>query len=107
MDSSSLPEASLPETAPTASGEPAARGRRPEFTDDPMVDRLYSLSLALVAELAVTRARLDTLERVLARRELVPADAIETYETTPEEQQARAQMHQDYLARLFHQAKAG
>ena len=72
-----------------------------------MVDRLYSLSLALVAELAVTRARLDTLERVLARRELLAADDMETYETTPEEQEARAQMHQEYLARVFHQAKAG
>ena len=40
-----------------------ARGRRPEFTDDPMVDRLYSVALVLSAELAVTRLRLDALER--------------------------------------------
>lgn len=102
-----MDSASIPEKQPTESTEPAARGRRPEFTDDPMVDRLYSLSLALVAELAVTRARLDTLERVLTRRELVAADDMDTYETTPEEQEARAQMHQEYLARVFHQAKAG
>lgn len=86
---------------------PAARGRRPEFTDDPMVDRLYSISLALIAELAITRARVDTLERVLAQRQLVPADAIEGYLATPEEQQARARMHQDYLERIFHQSQTG
>ena len=102
MDSSSMPD-----KQPTDYAEPAARGRRPDFTDDPMVDLLYSLSLALVAELAVTRARLDTVGRVLARRELLAADDMETYETTPEEQEARAQMHQEYLARVFHQAKAG
>lgn len=84
-----------------------ARGRRPQFSDDPLVDRLYSLSLALIAELATTRARMDTLERVLAQRELVPSDAIEAYETTPEEQQARARMHQEYLERIFHQSQTG
>lgn len=91
----------------SAIDSPAARGRRPEFTDDPMVDRLYSISLALIAELASTRARMDTLERVLTQRAVMPADAIECYVTTPEEQQARARMHQDYLERIFHQSLSG
>jgi hypothetical protein len=96
-------------TAPSvlSAETPAARGRRPEFTDDPMVDRLYSISLALIAELAATRARMDTLERVLSQRAVVPADAIEAYEASPDEQQARARMHQEYLERIFHQSQTG
>lgn len=42
-----------------------AKGRRPAFFDEPAMDRLYSLSLALMAELSATRERLDTVERLL------------------------------------------
>jgi hypothetical protein len=80
------------------------RGRQPIFTDEPMLDRLYSISLALIAELAATRARVDTLERVLAKRELITADAIDRHEFSAEDEQARAQMHQRYLQRLFRQS---
>lgn len=80
------------------------RGRQPQFTDDPMLDRLYSISLALVAELAATRARVDTLERVLARNEVIAADAIDRHEFSAEDEQARADMHQRYLERLFRQS---
>ena len=44
-----------------------------------MLDRLYSVTLALVAELAVTRARLDTVERLLDRRSVVGTEEIEAY----------------------------
>lgn len=80
------------------------RGRQPQFTDDPMLDRLYSISLALVAELAATRARVDTLERVLARNEVIAADAIDRHEFSAEDERARADMHQRYLERLFRQS---
>ena len=82
------------------------RGRHPQFTDDPMLDRLYSISLALVAELAATRARVDTLERVLARKEVIAADAIDRHEFSAEDEHARAEMHQRYLERLFRQSTA-
>jgi hypothetical protein len=87
---------------PAQPAPPAARGRRPEFTDDPMLDRLYSVTLALVAELAVTRARLDTVERLLDRRSVVGAEDIEAYRPADAaEAEARSRLHAEYLERVF------
>ena len=79
----------------------AARGRRPEFTDDPLVGRLFGIVLALTTELAVTRERLDTVERLLARRELLPRDEIESFRPQPPEALERGALHQDYLSRVL------
>lgn len=94
---------SLPFRAdPAQPAPPAPRGRRPEFTDDPMLDRLYSVTLALVTELAVTRARLDTLERLLARRGTLGADEIESFRAADAaETEARSRLHAEYLERVF------
>ena len=42
-----------------------AKGRRPQYFDDPAVDHLHNMVLSLVEELAVTRDRADALERLL------------------------------------------
>ena len=78
-----------------------ARGRRPEFTDDPMVDRLYSVALVLSAELAVTRLRLDALERVLDRGEVVARKSVEDFRPEPHEAAERARLQREYLDRVF------
>jgi hypothetical protein len=98
---------SLPLDAdPAQSSPPSARGRRPEFTDDPMLDRLYSVTLALVAELAVTRTRLDTLERVLAKRGSLDAAAIDDFRPDPAEAEARGRLQAEYLERVFRELAA-
>ncbi|MBL8224116.1 MAG: hypothetical protein JNM50_02195 [Chromatiales bacterium] len=78
-----------------------ASGQRPEFTGDPLVERLFGITLALTTELAVTRERLDTVERLLERHALVPSVEIESFRPDPAAVAARAQAHQDYLARIF------
>jgi hypothetical protein len=80
--------------------EPAS-GQRPEFTGDPLVERLFGITLALTTELAVTRERLDTIERLLEQHDLLPREAIETFQPDPVTGVARAQSHQEYLARIF------
>ena len=40
-----------------------SQGKRPEYFSDAMAEHSYSISLALMAELAVARERIDTLER--------------------------------------------
>lgn len=80
---------------------PLSRGRRPDFTDDPMLDRLYAVTLALVSELAVARTRLDTVERLLARRDVLSAESIETYAPDAQEAEARARLNQQYLERVL------
>ena len=96
---------SLPFDAdPAQPGVTAVPGRRPDspqFTADPMVDRLYGVTLALVAELAVTRTRLDTLERVLAGRGVVGADAVEHFRADEVAEKERSALQSEYLARVL------
>ena len=56
-----------------------AKGRRPEYFEDPATDRLLSMVLALAAEVSALRERLDTVERLLERNGAIDRSAIETY----------------------------
>jgi hypothetical protein len=80
--------------------EPAA-GPRPHFFDDPAMDRVWDVLVALTTELAVTSTRLDSLERILAEHGGLPegvVDAWQADETTAAEQ---ALAHQELLTRVF------
>lgn len=74
-----------------------AKGKRPFYFNDPDVDRLLSMLMALAGELAVTRDRLDTLERVGASKGLFSADDIEAMPLDEAALAARSERH----ARLF------
>jgi hypothetical protein len=89
------------EADPILAAAAAAAGRRPEFTGEPMVERLYGITLALVSELAVTRERLDTVERLLQRGGAVDRLQFENFEPTTGEAAERGRWHQEYLARVF------
>ena len=78
-----------------------AKGKRPNFLDDPAIERVLSITLAVAGELAVTRERLDTIERLLAKDNLLSQAAIDAYQPTEEEATERAMWHQEYLARIF------
>jgi len=78
-----------------------ARGARPQFTSDPLIDQLFAISVGLATELAVTRQRLDTLERVLARAGKLDRAQIESYEPTVEEAAERAEQVSQLLAVAF------
>jgi hypothetical protein len=56
-----------------------AKGKRPEFFDDPAVDRLLSMVLALTSEVSVLRERLDTVERLLEANGSLRRADIEAY----------------------------
>ena len=80
--------------------EPAA-GPRPNFFDDPAMDRVWDVLVALTTELAVTRTRLDSLERVLAEYDCVPTDAVEQWQADEATAMAQAQAQQELLMRVF------
>jgi len=85
-----------------AANEDAATLRLdPQLTDDPMLDRLYGVTLALITELAVTRTRLDTVEKMLARRELVAGEEIEDFTPDDSEAAARSRLQAEYLDRVL------
>lgn len=79
----------------------APSGKRPVFFEDPDIDRLLAIVWAMAGELAVTRERLDTVERLLERRQLLPRSEIESYRPEPGAALERSQMQLEYIARLL------
>lgn len=78
-----------------------AKGRRPAFFDEPALDRLYSLTLALASELSATRERLDTVERLLESGGTLRREEIEAYAPDREAGEERGESTRAYLARIM------
>jgi hypothetical protein len=81
-----------------ASAKPA--GKRPYFLT-PEVERVMAIAMAIAQELAVARARIDTLERLLERKGVMTREEIETFEPTPNEATERGLWAQEYIARVL------
>lgn len=79
----------------------AASGKRPHFFADADIDRLLAIVWAMAGELAVTRERLDTVERLLAARELLDRRQIDAYRPDPAAAAERGQWQIEYIARLL------
>lgn len=94
----SAPEAPLDWV--TLSGR-RAKGRRPEYFDEPALDRLYSTVFALAAEVSALRERQDTLERLLEARGTLTRAEIEDYVPDREAGRERGLATQAYIARIM------
>lgn len=79
----------------------AASGKRPHFFADPDVDRLLAIVWAMAGELAVTRERLDTVERLLQAGQVLSREAIESYQPDAEAARERGRQQLEYIARLL------
>lgn len=78
-----------------------AQGKRPEYFADPMAEHTFSITMALMAELAVARERIDTLERVLASKGLLAQADIEGYVPDAAAAEARQTAQTTYSARVL------
>lgn len=78
-----------------------ARGKRPWFFDDPDVERVLSIMMAVAGELAVLRQRLDTVEELLETRGSVTRADIEAFVPDPAHAERRGRWYQEYLARIL------
>lgn len=78
-----------------------AKGRRPAYFDDPAVDRLLSLTMALVGEVSVLRERLDTVERLLDAKGTIARADIETYVPDRAAGDERGLATRAYIARVM------
>jgi len=78
-----------------------AKGRRPDFFDDPAVDRLLSMVLALTAEVSALRERLDTVERLLDAKGTLRRADIEAYAPDREAGEERGLATKAYIARVM------
>ena len=86
---------------PVALANQRALGKRPRFLDDPAVERVLSIAMAIAAELSVARERIDTLERLLAQRGILGAADIEAYVPDATVQAERNTWGRAYIARLL------
>jgi signal transduction histidine kinase len=78
-----------------------AKGGRPVFFEDPAVDRLTSLAMALAAELSATRERLDTVERLLEAGGSLSREAVENYAPDRQAGEERGLATRAYIARVM------
>jgi hypothetical protein len=79
----------------------APSGKRPHFFDNADIDRLLAIVWAMAGELAVTRERLDTVERLLAAHQLIQRGEIEAYRPDPQAARERGEMQIEYIARVL------
>ncbi len=83
-------------------GDPVkAASRQPAFFDDPAIDRLMHMFVALAEEVAVVSERLDTHEHLLSEKGLVSLEEFQSYEPSPSEEQERLANHKSFIARLL------
>jgi hypothetical protein len=75
-------------------------GKRPYFLDS-QVETVLAITLAAVQELAVTRDRLDTLERLLEARGGLDRQAFDSYRPTPQVAAERGLATQEYINRVL------
>jgi hypothetical protein len=79
----------------------ASKGKRPHFFDDPSIDQVMTFVLELMAEVSVLRDRLDTVERLLARKGVVRREDIEEFQAKDSEEAERAAWRQEFIKRVL------
>ncbi len=78
-----------------------SKGKRPYFFDDPAVERVLNITMAVAMEHAVTRERLDTIERLLAAKGILSQSEIDAYEPDKTAAEERQRWHAEYISRIL------
>lgn len=78
-----------------------AKGKRPAYFDDPTIDRLLSIVMALVGEVSVLRERQDTVERLLEARDAISRADIEAYAPDAAAALERGATTREYIMRVM------
>lgn len=77
------------------------RGARPAFHEQPAIDRLVAMVLALTSELSVLRDRVDTLETLGTAAGWLGAGAMDAHVPARPERAAREARREALVARVF------
>ena len=81
--------------------EEKAATREPAFFEDPTLDNLVDVTLALGAELWVQRERMRVVETLLAEHGKVTSEMIEAYQDPPEQQARDKEARDAFVERIF------
>jgi len=83
-----------------------ARGKRPALHDNPAVDRLVAMVLALTSEVSVLRDRIDTIEILGERAGWLEAGAVDGFVADQPLRERREAAREAYLGRVLHILKS-
>lgn len=78
-----------------------AKGKRPYFFDDPSVDKVLAMVMALAGEVSVLTDRLDTHEKLAESKIWPTAENIDAFEITEAVEKERDQRRSEYLGRVL------
>ena len=78
-----------------------SKGERPYFFDDPAIDKLLAMLLAMAGELSVLSDRHDTLERITEEKGLISRKEIESYEPDKKVIAERDVQREEYLKQIL------
>lgn len=80
---------------------PVNRGKRPAFFDDPAIDQLMAIVMAMSSEMSVLYDRVDTIERLLDKKGTLSRDDIEAFRPDQPLEDERNERRNAYIARIF------
>jgi hypothetical protein len=86
---------------PIALANAKARGKRPWFFKDPDVERVLSIAMVIAMEHAVTRQRLDALERLVEAKGIATRAELDAWTPSPEAEAERTRWMKEYIARVL------
>ncbi len=78
-----------------------AKGKRPTFFNDPQIDTVMGIVMALAGEVSVLRERLDTVERLAAAKGLFTPHDIESYRPDEVVLTERERWRAEYIERVL------
>ena len=78
-----------------------AKGERPYFFDDPAVERVLSITMAVASEVAVLRERMDTIERLMEAGQPMTKAGIDAFKPDDDAARQRQEWHAAYVARIL------
>jgi hypothetical protein len=81
--------------------------REQQFFEDPVVDRLMGVVMALAAEVYIIKDRERALEQVLADKGIIGSDAVESFKPASPDQESSGKERDAFVSRIFESIVAG
>ncbi|WP_138497236.1 hypothetical protein [Nostoc sp. PA-18-2419] len=77
------------------------KGKHPVYLENPQIDKLLAIVMALTGEVSVLRDRLDTIERLLEVKGILSITEIEGYQPDAEVINQREKWRAEYIMRVL------